>query len=204
MGPEVGDFHQGRLSPLSQSGLWVCSAWGEELSESKDIFPTQDLDPPLLSLNRWRLLQPLESPFLLTEPRLVTRAWERVPPYWKRSGGLYGGMASGGSYLGLLACLLLLQSKLCEAPAAASELSTSGFPSGHSDALRQNTTPSPWVRMPNVAYQEPPKPSRFVNFTLGNFVRGVCGKARTRSRPRVGGSDTLNPRDTGAIQATDA
>ncbi|XP_050996689.1 serine protease 42-like [Acomys russatus] len=78
-------------------------------------------------------------------------------------------MASGGGFLGLLACLLLFQSKLCEARPDASQLSTSGFPSGHSDGPRENPSPSPWVRMPNVTYQEPTKPSRFV-FTL------VCGQ----------------------------
>ncbi|XP_055457492.1 serine protease 42-like [Psammomys obesus] len=78
-------------------------------------------------------------------------------------------MASGRGFLGLVACLLLLQSKLWEAWAAASVLSTSGLPSGHSEAPRDNPPPPPTLEsMSMVAYQGGSSP--FVSITL------VCGQ----------------------------
>lgn len=86
-------------------------------------------------------------------------------------------MASGRGSLGLVACLLLLQSKLCEPWAAASVLSTSGSPSGHSEAPRDNPPPPPTQEsMSTVTPQG--KPSPFLSITLGNLATGVCGKGR--------------------------
>ncbi|EDL08999.1 serine protease 42 precursor [Mus musculus] len=74
-------------------------------------------------------------------------------------------MASGGGSLGLIVFLLLLQPKPCEAWAAASVLSTSGFPSGFSEAPRDNPPPPTRVRMSKATTRSP-----FMNFSL------VCGQ----------------------------
>lgn len=122
---------------------------------------------------------------------------ERVPPYWEKGGGLRGGMASRGGSLGLIACLLLLQPKPCEARAAASVHSTTSFPSGLTEAPRENPPLPTKVR----TTKRPTTRSPFTMFSLGNLLRVVCGKMKTVSRPRVGVNDTLNLRDTGVAQA---
>lgn len=100
-------------------------------------------------------------------------------------------MASRGSSLGLIACFLLLQPKLCEARAAASVSSTSDFPSGLTEAPREKPPPLTRVLTTKVAYNMPTTRSPFTNLSLGNLVRVVCGKGRTVSRPGVGANDTL-------------
>lgn len=86
-----------------------------------------------------------------------------------RRGGLRGGMASGGGALGLIACLLLLQP--CEAWAAASALSTSGFPEGLSEAPRANPPPPTRVRTTKAAHKRPTTTrSPFTRFSV------VCGE----------------------------
>lgn len=90
-------------------------------------------------------------------------------------------MASGGGSLGLVACLLLLQP--CEAWAAASVLSTSGFPEGLSEAPRGNPPPPTRVRTTKVAHKRPTTTrSPFTKFSVGNLVRLVGGKGRTVAR----------------------
>jgi hypothetical protein len=110
-------------------------------------------------------------------------------------GGLRDDMASGGGSLGLIVFLLLLQPKPCEAWAAASVLSTSGFPSGFSEAPRDNPPPPTRVRMSKATTRSP-----FMNFSLGNLVRVVCGKGRAGSRSTLRANDSL--RVTGVAQAT--
>lgn len=148
-----------------------------------------------MPLTHWRLLRPFGEPVSPGRTEEGGGGWprepgERVPPYWERGGGLRGGMASGGGSLGLIACLLLLQPKPREAWAAASVLSTSSFPSGLSEAPKEN--PPPPTRL---AYKMPTTRSPYANFSLGNLVRVVCGKRRAVARPGVGADDTLNPRD---------
>lgn len=111
-------------------------------------------------------------------------------------------MASGGGSLGLIACFLLLQPRLCEARAAASVSSTSDFPSGLGVAPRENPPPLTRVLPTKVAYKMPTTRSPFTNLSLGNLVKVVCGKGTTVSRPRVGANETLNLRDLGVAQAT--
>ncbi|GAB1294737.1 Serine protease 42 [Apodemus speciosus] len=80
-------------------------------------------------------------------------------------------MASGGGSLGLIACLLLLQP--CEAWAAASALSTSGFPEGLSEAPRGNPPPPTRVRTTKVAHKRPTTRSPFTKFSVGRIQYNV-------------------------------
>lgn len=153
-------------------------------------------------LTHWRL--PSRSPFLrfsdrTTEPRAVTRAWGAGATYRERGGGLLGGMASGGGSLGLIACLLLFQSELWEAWAAAAVYSTSDFFSGPSETPRVDPLSPMQVQVTRMAHQD--RSSPFKPFSFGNLRRGVFGKERAVSRPRVGVSDTLNSRDVGSARA---
>ncbi|NP_001100333.2 serine protease 42 precursor [Rattus norvegicus] len=79
-------------------------------------------------------------------------------------------MASGGGSLGFVACLLLLQPKPCEAWAAASILSTSGFPSGLSESPGENSPPPTPVHTSKVASQGSTTRFPFTNFSI------VCGQ----------------------------
>ncbi|XP_028642955.1 serine protease 42 [Grammomys surdaster] len=75
-------------------------------------------------------------------------------------------MASGGGSLGLIACLLLLQPKPCEARAAASVHSTTSFSSGLTEAPRENPPLPTKVR----TTKRPTTRSLFAMFSL------VCGQ----------------------------
>lgn len=162
-GPEVGGLHQRRLSPLSQAGLWVCTAWREDLSVGHISHPGSR-DPPWTPLMRWHL--PSRSPFLRQNPGRPREPGERVP-LRERGGGLRGGMASGGGSLGLITCLLLLQSELCEAWEAATVSSTSDFSAGHSETPRVNPLPPTQVLVTKAARQG--QTSAFKPFALGNL-----------------------------------
>lgn len=192
-GPELGGLHQRWLSRLSQAG--VCSGC-HELNESKK---------PLSSTDASDSLAP---PAVLRGARFSwqNRGWPREPgeragaTSLGERGGLRGGMASGGGSLGLIACLLLLQPKPCEAWAAASVGSTSGFPSGLSEApTTGNPQPPTQVHTSKVTYERSTTRSPFANLSIGNLERVIRGKGRTVSRPRVGANDTLNLRDTDVV-----
>ncbi|XP_006975599.1 serine protease 42 [Peromyscus maniculatus bairdii] len=87
-------------------------------------------------------------------------------------------MASGGGSLGLITCLLLLQSELCEAWEAATVSSTSDFSAGHSETPRVNPLPPTQVLVTKAARQG--QTSAFKPFALG------CGQRLTKI---MGGMD---------------
>ncbi|XP_005075143.1 serine protease 42 [Mesocricetus auratus] len=74
-------------------------------------------------------------------------------------------MASRGGSLGLMACLLLLQSELCGVCLAAAVFSTSGFSSSHSETPGVDPPPPTQALVTETAHQA--QSSTFKPFTLG-------------------------------------
>ncbi|XP_005348058.1 serine protease 42 [Microtus ochrogaster] len=86
-------------------------------------------------------------------------------------------MASGGGSLGLIACLLLFQSELWEAWAAAAVFSTSDFSSGHSETSMVDPLPPRQVQVTRMAHQDRSSPFKPFSFGCGQPLMKIIGGA---------------------------
>ncbi|KAM7336912.1 hypothetical protein ACRRTK_003031 [Alexandromys fortis] len=84
-------------------------------------------------------------------------------------------MASGGGSLGLIACLLLFQSELWEAWAAAAVYSTSDFFSGPSETPRVDPLSPMQVQVTRMAHQDRSSPFKPFSFGCGQPLMKIMG-----------------------------